>query len=124
MPASVQRLPDPNPENKYSIKMKTPKPNNMITSLAISTSLYDADLLTNIVEKLACRRNDNPVYPAALEPNSEAIGTSSLEAFVSGTADISYGPDFLKMPFTTCFLFTCIRAKGQHYKLTFSSSLS
>ena len=96
----------------------------MISSLAISTTLYDAALLTNIVEKLARRRNDREVPGEIVEPGWQTIGSSSLEAFVSGTADISNGSDFFKMPFTTCFLFTCIRAKDQEYDLTWSSSLS
>lgn len=104
--------------------MKNPKHTKMITSLAISTTLYDASLLTNIVEKLACRRNDSPVSGEIVEPGWQHVGSSSLEAFVSGTAEISNGPDYFKMPFTTCFLFTCIRAKDQDYDLTWSSSLS
>ena len=68
--------------------MKNPKHTKMISSLAISTTLYDASLLTNIVEKLATRRNDRPVSGETCEPGWQPIGTSSLEAFVSGTAEI------------------------------------
>jgi hypothetical protein len=104
--------------------MKNSKHSKMTTSLAISTTLYDPSLLTNIVEELACRRNDSRVSGEIVEPGWQPIGSSSLEAFVSGTAEISNGKDFFKMPFTTCFLFTCIRAKNRDYDLTWASSLS
>ena len=104
--------------------MKNPKHTKMISSLAISTELYDASLLKNIVEKLATRRNDGPISSEIVGKEWAPIASSSLEAFVSGTADITNGADYFKMPFTTCFLFTCIRAKGENYGLTWWSSLS
>ena len=54
----------------------------------------------------------------------KAIETSSLEAHVSGQVHIANNADLVNMLFTTCFLFTCTKAKRQNYSLTWVNSLS
>ena len=94
------------------------------TPLTISAAIDEAPLLKDLVEKLAHRRNE-PGYSRKLMPFGwQAIETSSLEAFVSGNLNVSGEGDRINVPFVTCFLFTCIKAKKDEYTLSWSSSLS
>jgi hypothetical protein len=102
------------------------KPVNKIEdpSLGITATLADQHLLKNLVEQLAQRRRDTGYSFEKVEPGWRAIETSSIEAYVSGDTNISTGNSLTKIPFTTCFLFTCVKGKRQQYNLTWVRSLS
>jgi hypothetical protein len=56
--------------------------------------------------------------------NHEALETSSTESYAGGTMAMDDSGEHINMPFTTCFVFTCIKGKDSVYKLGWSSSLS
>ncbi|TAL40637.1 MAG: hypothetical protein EPN92_14320 [Chitinophagaceae bacterium] len=96
----------------------------MKKSLNITATIDQPDLLGNMVEKLACRHNDIGYGSARMPDGRQALETSSTETYVSGTVALDTGKDHINMPFITCFLFTCIKGKDDHYKLTWSTSMS
>ncbi|HSU27348.1 MAG TPA: hypothetical protein VLJ68_03140 [Chitinophagaceae bacterium] len=94
------------------------------STLAITATLSELEFLENIVIKLAGRRQEMGYTAEKVQVGWNALGSSSIEAYVSGDINISNNADLLNMPFTTCFLFTCIKTKRSDYSLTFVSSLS
>lgn len=102
------------------------KPVNKIEdpSLAITSLLAEPHIIRDLVEQLAERRHDTGLIHEAVKPGWRAIETSSLEANVSGETTLSSGNYLLQDPFTTCFLFTCIKSSRQDYKLAWVRSLS
>lgn len=102
------------------------KPINKVEdpSLAITAILAEPHILRNLVEQLATRRYDIGYSHEKVEPGWRTIETSSIEAHVSGDTNISSGNSLTQIPFTTCFLFTCIKGKKQRYALTWVRSLS
>ncbi len=93
-------------------------------AINIKATLAESRMLTNLVEKLAVRSQDIGYCFEKVQPGWKAFETSSIEAHVSGVATLSSEADNIKMVFTTCFLFTCTKGKGQDYKLTWANSLS
>lgn len=94
------------------------------SAIAIIATLPDMLLLKNIVEKLAGRRYDIGYGIEIVQPGWKAIETSSIEAHVSGDMILSCETDLIKMPFVTCYLFTCNKENGEKYNLSWASSLS
>jgi hypothetical protein len=94
------------------------------SAIAITATLIEPRLLKNIVEKLADRYNDIGYGHEKVQPGWQAIEISSFEAYVSGNINFSGETDLMKMPFDSCFLFTCTKGKAGEYKLTWASSLS
>ena len=92
--------------------------------LAITTSLFEQPLLETLVEELSERRIDIGYSRQSVTPGRRAIETSSIEAHISGEMNISSKSDFINVPFVTCFLFTCIKSKGEEYKFSWCNSLS
>jgi hypothetical protein len=94
-------------------------------SLHITATVDQPDLLKDLVEKLACKRNDTNL---SYSRERRLIETSSTEAYVSGTVELDFGIDMnnekINVPFITCFLFTCKKAGMLGYELAFSQSLS
>lgn len=94
------------------------------SEISITAALCEQSVLESVVEELAYRRIDIGYCRQAVPPGLKAIETSSIEAHVSGDITISGKSQSFDMPFTTCFLFTCIKARGGEYELAWSSSLS
>jgi len=94
------------------------------SAIAITATLVQPRLLKNLVEKLAQRHYDIGYCLEKMQPGWMAIETSSVEAHVSGEINFSSKTGPINMPFVTCFLFTCTKAKGQEYDLTWVRSLS
>lgn len=92
--------------------------------LTVSASFDNFPLLESIIEKLSYRKTEShlPCFPAAT--GMEAIDTSCIEAYVSGSFLLSENEMFACSSFTSCFLFTCIRGEGGGDSLVWSSSLS
>ncbi|MGZ8556742.1 MAG: hypothetical protein ACXWWC_00335 [Chitinophagaceae bacterium] len=96
----------------------------MKKDLYISTSFDQPVFLEDFVEKLAYRHYDIGYSNAIVPHDGQALETSSTETYVSGTLALEEKGELINMPFITCFLFTCTKAKDESYKLTWSSSLS
>jgi hypothetical protein len=92
--------------------------------LTVSASFDNFQLLESIIEKLSYRKpaSNMPSLPASL--GIEAIDTSCVEAYVSGSFLLSEKEVYTCSSFTSCFLFTCIREKNGVDSLAWSSSLS
>ncbi len=93
-------------------------------SLAISITVDEESLLRNLVEKLAHRRYDLGYLHQAMPEGWQAMETSSIEAYVSGTMDISHKDGNIDIAYTTCFSFTCIKIEGEENSLAWVNSLS
>lgn len=101
----------------------------MKKSLHISASFDQPEFLEDLVEKLAWKHNEIGYGKAEVPKGYEALETSSIEAYVSGDVKLSFNKtrkrdDDINMPFITCFMFTCKKAKDGQYKLAWSTSLS
>lgn len=93
--------------------------------LKISAALDQPEMLENMVEQLAYRRYDIGFGKEKMPKGLEADETSSTEAYVSGTVEFSNnGEEPIRIPFITCFIFTCAHGKKEPYKLNWSMSLS
>jgi hypothetical protein len=99
--------------------------NNMENqAIAITATLSDSRLLTNLVEKLAVRRYDIGYSLEKVQPGWQAFEASSIEAHVSAVVNLSTEANSINLVFTTCFLFTCTKVKKQGFNLTWVNSLS
>ena len=96
----------------------------MRNAIAITATLVQPRLLTNLVEKLAHRRYDQGYCYEKVQIGWQADETSSIEAHVSGDINFTGSEEKINMPFVTSFLFTCTKGKGQDYRLAWISSLS
>jgi hypothetical protein len=96
----------------------------MEKTIAITATLVQPRLLTNLVEKLAHRRYDLGYSHEKVQLGWQAVETSSIEAHVSGDINFSANGETINMPFVTSFLFTCTKGRGQDYRLAWISSLS
>lgn len=96
-------------------------------SLHITAVVDQPDLLKDLVEKLACRRNDQWSLSTPINMR-KMIDSSSTEAYVSGTIGLDFfngvSDEQVNIPFITCFMFTCIKSGNQPYALAWSNSLS
>jgi len=96
--------------------------------MSVTANLYDPSLLKNLVEKLATQHIDMGYHKAIVPQQCKAIETSSTQAYVMGTFDLSikgiHTEEQLSVPFTSCFLFTCTKEKYGLFNLEWGSSLS
>ena len=102
------------------------KTRNMNKPLHITASFDQPQLLENLVEQLAYRRTETGTVNKEIMPAGwEADKTSSVEAYVSGNVEFDFNEDYLiRMPFITCFMFTCTKGMNDPYKMNWSSSFS
>lgn len=92
--------------------------------MAAAAKIDEIDFLEELVKDLAYRRYDIGYSNESVPEGWSAMDTSSLEAFVSGTIALAEGNEQFAVPFTTCFMFTCTKAKEEGYDLSWMSSLS
>lgn len=97
----------------------------MKKDLHLTASVDKPEVLEDIIERLATRRYDMG-YAKALVPASwQAIDSSSVETYISGTVEFDYNEtQRIRIPYITCFLFSCIKEKNAEYELSWSFSLS
>ena len=97
----------------------------MKQNLHLTTSVDKPELLEDIIEKLATRRYDIG-YGSAHVPNTwQALETSSVESYMSGTVEFDYNEtQRIRIPYITCFLFSCTKVGCGPYDLCWSISLS
>ena len=94
----------------------------------ITATLHHPELLEDLVEQLANRRDDIGYSSREVPKNWRAVETSATEAYVRGTLSFSGVVNnknaSIGVAFLTSMLFTCIKAKDEDYKVLWSSSLS
>ena len=97
----------------------------MKKNLHLTASVDKPDLLEDIIEKLATRRYDIG-YGQARVPNTwQALETSSVESYMSGTVEFDYNEmQRIRIPYITCFVFSCTKVGSDPYDLSWSISLS
>ena len=97
----------------------------MKKNLHLIASVDKPEVLENIIEQLATRRYDIG-YGKAIVPNSwQAIDTSSVESYISGIVEFDYNEtQRIRVPYITCFIFSCTKEKTDPYDLRWSLSLS
>ena len=97
----------------------------MKKDLHLITSVDKPEMLENIIEQLATRRYDIGYGKAIVPTNWQAIDTSSIETYVSGRVEFDYNEaQRIRVPYVTCFLFSCMKEKNNPYDLKWSISLS
>lgn len=97
---------------------------NNSQNIIINATVDQPDLLENLVEKLAYRRNSPGSGREKMPHNRRALDTSSTELYMSGTLNIDDNGDQIHMPFITCFVFTCVKDSAGGCKVEWSNSLS
>ncbi len=100
----------------------------MTNVMNVTANLDEPVILKTIVENLASRHVDMG-YSKANVPNLwSAIDSSCIQADVSGTFDLhiktTNANEEVNIPFTGCFLFTCVKENNGFFNLEWSSSLS
>jgi len=93
-------------------------------AITVTTKLFEPTMLKLLVERLAHLRNDGSFSHEKAGMDWLCIDTSTMEAYINGAMNLFDKNDLISMPFTSSFLFTCIKRKGGMYDLTWVSSLS
>lgn len=98
----------------------------MKKDLHISAMIDQPGLVQNLVERLAYRRYDIGYGLQTVPRGLKALETSTTEAYVSGSLDMAVpgSRENYRIPFITCFTFTCIKGPGDPYELIWSASLN
>lgn len=97
----------------------------MKKDLHLIASVDKPEVLENIIEGLASRRYEIGYGKAVLPASWQAIDTSSVESYISGRVEFDYNEtQRIRIPYITCFLFSCMKEKNSPYDLKWSISLS
>ena len=97
----------------------------MKKNLHLVTSVDKPEMMGKLIEELATRRYDMGYGNAAVPASWQALDTSSVESYVSGRIEFDYNEtQRIKVPYITCFLFSCTKEKKNPYDLTWGISLS
>ena len=106
------------------MKKPTNRKNSSNADLSIKTSLPDVGLLLYLVEMLAARRYETGYSFEKMPLGWQAIETSTIEAFINGDTTLSNTDTEINNSFTSSFLFTCLKSRGQDYRFNWLTSLS
>ena len=97
----------------------------MKSDLHIITSFDQPKLMENIVEKLAIQHTNHPYSKTRVPKPWRSLETSTVETYVTGTLEFDYSESQrVRMPFTTCFIFSCTRERRDEYKLHWGVSFN
>lgn len=102
----------------------------MKQTLYISASFDQPEFLQDLVERLADRRYETGFISQTIPAKHNSFESSTIETYVSGViginipVDTETGEERINMPFTTSFLFTCIKGKQKNFKMEWLLSLS
>lgn len=102
----------------------------MKDSLYISSHFDQPEFLQDLVERLADRRHDTGFRSQSIPAGHRSFESSTVETYVSGTNGIDFpgssetGTERINMPFTSSFLFTCIRGNQKTFRMQWILSLS
>lgn len=92
--------------------------------LAVTACIDELMFLEELVKHLADARSTKPRKNLQLEPGWETIESSSLEVYVTGNTIVSDIDDSSRIPYSTSFLFTCIKERSRGYVLSGCFSMS
>ena len=96
--------------------------------LTIIANLNEPGLLKTLVEIIASNHLDRGYSKVAVPQRWKAIETSCTQAYVLGTFDLhtegGIAEALFRIPFTSSFLFTCIKDDNGAFNLEWSMSLS
>jgi hypothetical protein len=92
--------------------------------LAVTACIDEMMFLEELVKHLADARASKSGKRVPLEPGWEAIHSSSLEVYVTGNMIVSDRVGTTRIPYTTSFLFTCVKENSSGYMLSGCFSLS
>jgi hypothetical protein len=96
----------------------------MKKDIRLTTWVEEPEVLENIIEKLALRRNDMGYGNASVPSSWIALETSSVETFMAGWVEYDFNEtQRIRIPYITCFLFSCKKEKNEEYELSWSFSL-
>lgn len=97
----------------------------MKKNIHLSASVDEPEVLEDIIEKLAIRRYDAGYGRAKVPDTWNALDSSSIETYISGNVEFDYNEtQRIRVPYITCFLFSCTKEKNSPYGLVWSLSLS
>jgi hypothetical protein len=97
----------------------------MKKDLHLTTWVDKPEIMEKMIEEMATRRYDIGYGNAVVPASWQALDTSSVESYVSGRIEFDYNEtQRIRVPYITCFLFSCIKEKKDPYDLTWSFSLS
>lgn len=92
--------------------------------LAVTACIDEMMFLEELVKHLADARSPKTRNNIQLEPGWEPIKSSSLEIYVTGSMIVSDRVGPMRVPYTTSFLFTCVKENRSGYILSGCFSLS
>lgn len=106
--------------------MKKGKKYESITDLplAVTACIDELMFLEELVKHLADARSTKSRKNLQLEPGWETIESSSLEVYVTGNMIVSDDTGSSRVPYSTSFLFTCIKENTSGYILSGCFSMS
>ena len=97
----------------------------MKKDLHLTASVDKPELLEDMIEKLAMRRYDIGYSNAKVPDSWQALDSSSIESYMSGTVEFDYNDrQRIRIPYITCFIFSCTKTRQGHYDVSWSISLS
>jgi hypothetical protein len=100
----------------------------MKQKISITANLNDLANLKDLVENLASCHTDRGYCKVPVPEKWKALEMSSTQVYVLGSLDVhtktNESVKKVNMPFTSSFLFTCIKEKCGLFNLEWSVSLS
>jgi hypothetical protein len=96
----------------------------MKQNLHITASIDQQELMEDMIERLAYRNKGLGYAGVARTGEWQAVDTSSIEKYVSGTLEVDFENEVMHIPFISSFIFSCTKEDQNPYKLNWSMSLS
>jgi len=97
----------------------------MKKDLNLVATVDKPEMLEDIIEQLATRHYELGYVYREVPSDWKALDPSSVETYLSGTIEFDYNEtQRIRIPYITCFLFSCIKDKNKPYELNWSCSLS
>jgi hypothetical protein len=92
--------------------------------MTVTASIDEMMFLEELIKHMADTMPEKQINKEHIQLGWESIGTSSIEAYVSGNVMISADGKPARVPYMGCFLFTCVKECRGKYTLEGSFSLS
>ena len=96
----------------------------MKQNLHITASIDQPELMEDMIERLAYRNKDLGYAETSRTGDWQAVDTSSIEKYVSGSLEVDFENEKMHIPFISSFIFSCTKEEKNPYKLNWSMSLS
>lgn len=97
----------------------------MKKNLHLIATVDRPEILEKIIKELANRRDHSRYGYAAVPTSWQALDTTSVESYMSGRVEFDYNASQrIRIPYITCFMFSCTKEINGRYDLCWSNSLS